>query len=142
MERLYSTYKIEHWCYTHHLKFFAAIIRVLMRLCFSSDIHPGVIIGKNCSFPHDGLGLLIANPTIRIGDNCTILHGVTFGGRGSHKGRPIIGNNVLIGCHAIVLGPVHIGDNAVIGAGSVVIHDVPENTIVAGNPAKIIGTNE
>ena len=136
-ERVYSLYKAAHWCYVHKLRITATLLRSLMRIIFSCDIHPGATIGKNCSFPHDGLGIII-DPRAIIGDNCIILHGVTFGGRGRHHGVPKLGNNVTIGCHSQLLGPITIGDNAIVGAGSVVIHDVPANTVVAGNPAKQI----
>lgn len=136
-ERVYGFYKVAHWCYTHKMKPLAMSIRIIMRIVFSCDIHPGASIGKNVHFPHDGLGIII-DPRAVIGDNCVILHGVTFGGRGRHHGVPKLGRHVLIGCHAQLLGPITIGDNATVGAGSVVIHDVPANAIVAGNPAKLI----
>ena len=141
MERLYITYKVAHWCYIHHLRIIASFLGITMRIIFSCDIHPRARIGKRCSFPHDGLGCII-DPRSIIGDDCKILHGVTFGGRGKHRVVPKVGNGVIIGCHAQLLGPITIGNNSIIGAGSIVLHDVPENAIVAGNPAKIIGINE
>ena len=94
-------------------------------------------IGKGTVFPHDALGNVF-HPEVKIGKNCKILHGVTMGGRAGHKGLPIIGDNVLIGVHAQILGNVRIGNNSVVGAGAIVTHDVPDNVVVVGNPARIL----
>lgn len=81
-------------------------------------------------------GTVVISVHAIIGENCTILHGVTIGK--THKGTPIIGNNVTIGAHSLVIGPVRIGDNVCIGAGSVVVHDVSCGGVVVGNPASLI----
>lgn len=94
-------------------------------------------IGKGTVFPHDALGCVF-HPEVKIGENCKILHGVTMGGRAGHKGLPIVGDNVVIGTHAQILGNVKIGNNAIVGAGAIVTHDVEENTVVVGNPAKVL----
>jgi serine O-acetyltransferase len=73
-----------------------------------------------------------------IGENCRIAHGVTIGGRSGHYEVPVIGNNVTVGVGAVVLGPIKVGDHAIIGANAVVIHDVPAHAVVAGVPARII----
>jgi putative colanic acid biosynthesis acetyltransferase WcaB len=98
-------------------------------------------IGKGLIVYH-GINLVINRHTI-IGENCMLRHSITLGNKGliaSGLDCPIIGNNVNIGAHTCILGNIRIGDNAIIGAGSIVTKDVPANTVVAGNPAKIIRT--
>lgn len=98
----------------------------------------GTTIGGGLSFPHHGFNIVL-NQTITIGNNCTIMQGVTIGSsKNNNNGIPTIGNNVIICAGAIIIGNVKIGDYSVIGAGSVVVHDVPAGAVVAGNPAKII----
>lgn len=140
-DRIYSLYLIERWLYLRHLTFLSIIIRALIRIVFSCDIPYKATIGKRVEFPHDALGVVI-HPDAVIGDDCKILHGATLGGRGEHIGVPVIGNNVTIGCHAQLMGPIKIGNNAIIGGGSVVVKDVPENSIVVGNPAEVIKIRE
>ena len=134
---IYKMYRIENWLYKIKLTFFAKIVRAIIRILFSCDIPYKAYIGKGTSFPHLGLSVLI-NPNAIIGENCKILQGVSIGWKSGHKKVPVIGNNVLIGAHALILGPVTIGDNVIIGAGAVVIEDVPANSVVVGNPARII----
>lgn len=139
MDKVYFFYSIERWFYVHHMTALAILVRIFMRISFSCDIPYHAKIGRGTTFPHDALSVVIHQGAV-IGKNCKILHGVTIGGRGG-KGRvglPEIGNNVLIGCHAQIMGPIVIGDNATIGACSVVVKDVPANCTVVGNPAKII----
>jgi len=99
------------------------------------EIHPGATIGRSFFIDH-GMGVVIGE-TSEIGDNVTLFHGVTLGGTTWQKGKrhPTIGNNVVIGTGAKVLGPVKIGDNTRIGANSVVISEIPPNSIVVGIPA-------
>lgn len=97
----------------------------------------GTTIGGGLSFTH-GFNIVL-NQTITIGNNCTIMQGVTIGSsKNNNNGIPTIGNNVIICAGAIIIGNVKIGDYSVIGAGSVVVHDVPAGAVVAGNPARII----
>lgn len=140
-DRIYRWWHLEHWFYLHHLRPLAIITRAFIRLVFSCDIPYQVKVGKGTVFPHDGLGMILHN-NVEIGQNCKILHGVTMGGNGSGRGVPKVGNHVIIGAHAILLGGVIIGDGAVVGAGAVVTKDVPENAVVAGNPAKILRYKE
>lgn len=138
---IYRLYKLEHFLYKIKLVPFAFLIRLFMRIIFSCDIPYKALIGKNTSFPHYALGVLI-HPKVKIGDNCKILHNVTIGGRSGNQNLPIIGSNVLIGAGAIIIGDIKIGDNSIVGAGSVVVKDVPSNSVVAGNPAKVIKYNK
>ena len=141
MDKIYTSWKISNWFYTHHMKSIAAFGRLITRIIFSADIPYNLSIGKGTKFPHCALGSLF-HPAVRIGENCVILHGVTIGGKAGRNGLPIIGNNVWIGTHAIILGDIHIGDNSIIGAGSIVLKDVEPNSVVAGNPARVIKTND
>jgi len=101
------------------------------------EIHPGAAIGKGLFIDH-GMGVVIGETTI-IGDNVTLYQGVTLGGTGKEKGKrhPTVGNNVVVGAGAKVLGNIKIGDNSYIGSNAVVIKDVPDNSTVVGVPGRI-----
>lgn len=108
-------------------------------MCFSCDIAYQVDIPSSLKLPHQGLGVVI-HPAVKIGNNCVIYQHVTLGSNGKKEHgneAPVIGNNVMIGVNAVLLGNIRIGDNAIIAANSVVLNDVPENAMVAGIPAKI-----
>ncbi len=130
-----------HWCYIHNLKFLARWISQASRRRTGIEIHPGATIGKRLVIDH-GMGIVIGE-TAEIGDDCLIYHGVTLGGTGKDCGKrhPTIGNNVLIGTGAKLLGPFTVGDNARIAAGSVVLQSVPANATAVGVPAKITRIN-
>lgn len=102
------------------------------------EIHPAATIGKGLFIDH-GCAVVIGETTI-IGDNCTIYQGATLGGTGKHVGKrhPTIGNNVMIGAGAKVLGPITIGDNSKIAAGAVVLKDIPDNSTAVGVPARVV----
>ena len=127
-----------HWCYEHGLKFLARQISQASRRRTGIEIHPGAKIGKRLVIDH-GMGIVIGE-TAGIGDDCLIYHGVTLGGTGKEVGKrhPTIGNNVLIGTGAKVLGPFKVGDNCRIAANSVVLGEIPPNCTAVGVPAHIV----
>lgn len=114
---------------------------ILLRLLFSCQISVGAKLGKNVIFSYGGLGTVI-NSGCEIGDNVKIGTNVLMGGRELEPGQvPIVGDNCIISTGAKLLGPITVGKNSVVGANSVVITDVPENSVVAGIPARIIKSN-
>lgn len=133
-----QNHRIAHALYNKKLYFLARLISQFSRFLTGIEIHPGAKIGKGLFIDH-GNGVVIGE-TSEVGDNVTLYHGVTLGGTGKEKGKrhPTVGNNVIIGTGAKVLGPVRIGDNSKIGANAVVIHDIPEGATAVGVPAKII----
>lgn len=130
-------YRIAHGLYKIKLFFLARLISQLGRFFTGIEIHPGAKIGKGLFIDH-GMGVVIGE-TAEIGYNVTIYHGVTLGGTGKDKGKrhPTVGNNVIIGCGAKILGPISIGDGAKIGANSVVLKNVPKGKTAVGIPAVI-----
>ena len=130
-------HRIAHWLYQHKRFFLARWVSQHGRRRTGIEIHPGATIGK-CLFIDHGMGIVFGETT-EIGDNCTIYHGVTLGGTGKDTGKrhPTLGNNVLIGAGTKVLGPVYIGDNSRIGAGSVVLRNLPANCTAVGVPAEV-----
>lgn len=131
------SHKMAHCCYRHRLFFLARLISQISRFFTLIEIHPGAKIGKGLFIDH-GAGVVIGE-TAEIGDYCTIYHNVTLGGTGKEKGKrhPTVGNNVLIGTGAKILGPFKIGDNAMIGANAVVLNEVPPGATVVGVPGKV-----
>ena len=131
-------HKPSHWLYHHNLKLIARLISQWARFFTGIEIHPGAIIGKRCFIDH-GMAVVIGETT-EIGDDVTIYQGVTLGGTGKDTGKrhPTIGNQVVISSGAKVLGPFKVGNNSKIGAGSVVLEEVPENCTVVGIPGKIV----
>lgn len=131
-------YKLSHYLYLKKHFFLARLISEKGKRKTGIEIHPGAKIGKNLFIDH-GVGIVIGETTI-IGDDVTIFHGVTLGGIGENKGKrhPTIMNNVLLGAGSTILGNIVVEDNVKVGAGAVVIKDVPKNTTVVGVPAKEI----
>jgi serine O-acetyltransferase len=130
-------HRISHFLYKLHLPFFARIISQMARFTTGIEIHPGAKIGKRFFIDH-GMGVVVGETAI-IGDDVLLYQGVTLGGTGLEKGKrhPTIGNNVVIGTGAKVLGNITVGDNSYIGANAVVIKDVPPNSTVVGVPGRI-----
>ena len=135
--KLYCIARKQHLKGNHKI---AKIITKINNMLHNSIIPPTAEIGKNSSFGYGGIGVVLHRNCI-IGENCVIGQGCTIGGRAGHGGPPIIGDNVYIGPGARLLGDFKIGNNVVIGANAVVIKDVPDNSVVAGVPAKIINTD-
>ena len=131
-------YRISHIFYQCKLFLVARIINYISRMLTGVDIHPGAKIGKRLFIDH-GQGVVIGETAV-VGDNVVMFHGATLGGTGKDKGKrhPTIGNNVVIGCGAKVLGNITIGDNAKIGANAVVLSDIPSNATAVGIPAKVV----
>ena len=127
-------HRISHFFYSHRLFFLARLNSQIGRFFTGIEIHPGAKIGKRLFVDH-GMGIVIGE-TAEVGDDCTIYHGSTLGGTGKDKNKrhPTIGNNVMVGAGAKVLGPINIGNNVKIGAGAVVLHDVDSNVTVVGVP--------
>ena len=131
-------HKLSHFLYKHKWFFLARLISQIARFFTGIEIHPGATIGKGLCIDH-GMGVVIGE-TAEIGDDVLIYHGVTLGGTGKDKGKrhPTIGNGVVIGAGAKVLGPIKVGNNAKIGANAVVVKGVPEGATAVGIPAKNI----
>ena len=136
--RAVRSHRKAHWCYEHGLKFLARLISQRSRHRTGIEIHPGAKIGKRLVIDHC-MGIVIGE-TAEIGDDCLIYHGVTLGGTGKDVGKrhPTIGNNVLIGTGAKVLGPFKVGDNSRIAANSVVLSEIPPNSTAVGVPARVV----
>lgn len=135
-------HRLAHKYYKRGKYLLARLIANRARRKTGIEIHPGAKIGKNLFIDH-GMGVVIGE-TAEIGDNVTMYHGVTLGGVGGEpntKRHPTIGNNVIIGAGAKILGPITIGDGAKIGANAVVLKDVPPYSTVVGIPGKIVKTN-
>ena len=137
-------HRIAHKLYKKTHFFLARLLSQISRFFTGIEIHPGATIGKGLFIDH-GMGVVIGE-TAEIGDDVLIYHGVTLGGTGKDTGKrhPTVGNNVVIGCGAKVLGPINIGNNVKIGANSVVLKDVPDDSTTVGIPAvnKIKGKEE
>jgi serine O-acetyltransferase len=135
------SHRLSHWLYKNNMFLLARTNSQLTRLLTGIEIHPGAKIGKGLFIDH-GMGVVIGE-TAEIGDECTIYQNVTLGGTGKDKGKrhPTLGNNVMVGCGAKVLGPFKVGDNTKIAAGAVVLTPVGENSTAVGVPAKVVTQN-
>jgi len=131
-------YRLSHWLWQKRLYCLGRMLSQVARFCTGIEIHPGARIGNRLFIDH-GMGVIIGE-TSALGDDVTMYQGVTLGGTGKEKGKrhPTIGDRVVIGAGAKVLGNITVGDNCRIGAGSVVLRDVPGNSTVVGVPARIV----
>ena len=132
---------VEHFLWEHGLKSLARVSSQFTRFMTGVEIHPAAVIGRRFFIDH-AMGVIIGETTV-IGDDCTIYQGVTLGGTGKETGKrhPTLGNNVLVGVGASVLGNITIGDNSKVGGGAVVVNDVPPNSTVVGIPGHIVSRN-
>ncbi len=130
--------RIAHFLWTHKLKLLGRLVSHLNRFLTGIEIHPGAKIGRRFFIDH-GMGVVIGE-TADIGDDCLIYQGVVLGGTSLEKKKrhPTVGNNVVIGAGATLLGAIRIGDGAKIGSGSVVVKDVPPGATVVGVPGRIV----
>ena len=134
-----ATHRFAHHLWLSGRRDFALYLQSQSSRIFAVDIHPAAQFGKGIMLDH--ATALVVGETAVVGDNCSFLHAVTLGGSGKESGdrHPKIGDNVLIGAGAKVLGNIRVGRCSRIAAGSVVLNEVPDNTTVAGVPAKVIG---
>ncbi len=131
-------HRFAHWLFKKHIPFIPRALSQFARFLTGIEIHPGATIGSGLFIDH-GMGVVIGETT-EIGDNVTLFQGVTLGGTGKQRGKrhPTLGNHVVVGAGAKVLGPIRIGDYVKIGANSVVLQDVPDHSTVVGIPGKIV----
>jgi len=132
-------HRLTHILWNNGLPWLARVLSNLARWVTGIEIHPGATIGRRFFIDH-GMGVVIGE-TAEIGDDCTLYHGVTLGGTSWEKGKrhPTLGNDVVIGAGAKVLGPIHIGDDVRIGSNAVVVRDVHDGSTVVGVPGRVVG---
>lgn len=135
-------YRMSHWLWRNQMKFLGRFVSHIGRFMTGIEIHPGATIGRGFFIDH-GMGVVIGE-TAEIGENCTLYHGVTLGGTSwaKEKRHPTLGNNVVIGAGAKVLGPFTLGDNSKVGSNSVVVKEVPDNATVVGIPGRVVLSGE
>lgn len=131
-------HRLANWYYRHGMKLLARYISQRCVRHTGIEIHPAATIGRRLFIDH-GTGVVIGETTI-IGDDCTLYQGVTLGGTGKDKGKrhPTLGNNVMVGAGAKVLGPIEIGNDVRIAAGAVVLQDIPSESTAVGVPARVV----
>lgn len=134
-------YRLSHWLYRHRLFFLARFISQTGRFWTGIEIHPGAQIGRGLLIDHGG-GVVIGETAV-VGDDCTIYQGVTLGGTGKETGKrhPTLGNHVMVGSGAKVLGPFKVGDNSKIASNAVVLSEIPPNSTAVGVPARVVRRN-
>jgi serine O-acetyltransferase len=131
-------HRISHWLWNRGARVAARVFAELTRILTGVEIHPGAVLGRGLFIDH-ATGVVIGE-TAEVGDDVTIFHGVTLGGTGADTGKrhPTIGDRVIVGAGAKILGPIKIGDDSRIGANAVVVKEVPSSSVVVGVPGQII----
>ena len=131
-------HRVNHWLWNHGARLAARAFAELTRILTGVEIHPGAVLGTGLFIDH-ATGVVIGE-TAEVGDDVTIYHGVTLGGAGRETGKrhPTVGDRVIIGAGAKVLGPIKIGDDSRIGANAVVVKEVPSSAVVVGVPGQVI----
>ena len=129
-------HRIAHWFWTHNMRFLGRLISQIARFFTLIEIHPGAVLGHGILIDH-GSGVVIGETAV-VGDNCTIYQGVTLGGVGTQKGKrhPTLGNNVMVGAGAKILGAFEVGDNCSIAANAVLLKPLEDNVTAVGIPAR------
>ncbi|MBW6509561.1 MAG: serine O-acetyltransferase [Desulfuromonadales bacterium] len=135
-------YRLSHWLWNKNRTFMGRFVSHLGRFFTGIEIHPGAKIGRGFFIDH-GMGVVIGE-TAEIGENCTLYHGVTLGGTSwaKEKRHPTLGNNVVVGSGAKILGPFKVGDDSKIGSNSVVVKEVPATATVVGIPGRVVLSGE
>ncbi|MCA0170838.1 MULTISPECIES: serine O-acetyltransferase [Bacillaceae] len=135
------SHRVAHWFWKKKFFFLARAVSQISRFFTGIEIHPGATIGERCFIDH-GMGVVIGE-TCEIGNNVTLFQGVTLGGTGKEKGKrhPTLEDNTLVATGAKILGSITIGENSKVGAGSVVLQDVPVNSTVVGIPGRVVIQN-
>lgn len=136
------TYRLAHWVHERGIPIVPRLISHLARFLTGIEIHPGAKIGRRFFIDH-GMGVVIGETSV-IGDDCMLYQGVTLGGTGRERGKrhPTLGNGVVVGVGAKILGAITLGDNVLVGASSVVLKDVPPNSTVVGVPGRVVAYRE
>lgn len=135
-------HRFAHACWTHGFELTARVLSHVVRFLTGVEIHPGAEVGRRCFIDH-GAGVVIGETT-EIGDDVMLYQGVTLGGDTlkDEKRHPTLEDGATVGANATLLGPIVVGENASVGAGSVLLESVPPNCTAVGNPAKLVGTCE
>ncbi len=135
-------YRVAHWLWLHNGKLLGRLVSQITRSLTGIEIHPGAIIGKALFIDH-GMGVVIGE-TAEVGDEVTLYHGVTLGGTSLNKGKrhPTIGDRVVVGAGAKILGAIEIGEESRIGANAVVVKSVPPKSVVVGVPGQVISRQQ